>query len=38
MPSTYNRLVPDVTSLRRLGWQAEVSPREGFKRMIEAYQ
>lgn len=38
MPSTYNRLVPDVTSLRSLGWQAEVSPREGFKRMIEAYQ
>lgn len=38
MPSTYSRLVPDVARLRDLGWQAEVSPREGFKRMIEAYE
>lgn len=38
MPSTFARLVPDVTRLRELGWRADVLPEEGFKRMIEACQ
>jgi UDP-glucuronate decarboxylase len=36
IPSAYNRLVPDTGRLEALGWQAEVGPVKGFKRMIEA--
>ena len=36
MQSTYNRLVPDVSRLEALGWRAEVTPEQGFRRMIEA--
>lgn len=38
LPSAYSRLVPDVTRLAALGWQANVGPAEGFRRMIEAYR
>lgn len=38
MPSGYNRLVPDTARLESLGWKAEVTPAQGFKRMIEALQ
>jgi UDP-glucuronate decarboxylase len=38
MPSSYNRLVPDVSRLAALGWRAEVDPASGFRRMIEACQ
>jgi UDP-glucuronate decarboxylase len=38
MPSAYNRLVPDTARLESLGWKAEVTPAQGFKRMIEALQ
>lgn len=38
IPSAYNRLVPDTTRLESLGWKAEVTPQDGFKRMIEANQ
>lgn len=38
MPSAYNRLVPDTTRLESLGWKAEVTPVQGFKRMIEVHQ
>lgn len=31
-----NRIEPDTTRLQALGWNAEVIPAEGFKRMIEA--
>lgn len=37
VPSPYSRLVPDVTRLQSLGWSPEVSPAEGFKRMITAH-
>lgn len=37
LASTFNRLVPDVSRLRALGWNVEVSPAQGFFRMIEAY-
>lgn len=33
--STVNRIVPDTTRLQSLGWRAEVTPAQGFKRMIE---
>jgi UDP-glucuronate decarboxylase len=33
--STINRIVPDTARLRSLGWRAEVTPSQGFKRMIE---
>jgi UDP-glucuronate decarboxylase len=33
--STVNRIVPDTARLQSLGWRAEVTPAEGFKRMIE---
>lgn len=38
MASAFNRLVPDTTRLESLGWKAEVTPAQGFKRMIEAIQ
>ena len=33
--STVNRIVPDTSRLRSLGWQPEVAPKQGFSRMIE---
>jgi UDP-glucuronate decarboxylase len=36
-PSTFQRLVPSVDRLKALGWRAKVSPRQGFRRMIDAY-
>lgn len=33
--STVNRIVPDTARLQALGWRAEVTPAQGFKRMIE---
>lgn len=33
--STVNRIVPDTARLQALGWRAEVTPVQGFKRMIE---
>lgn len=38
LPSAYNRLVPDTTRLESLGWKADITPIQGFKRMIEAHQ
>lgn len=37
IPSTYTRLIPNVARLHALGWQAKVTPSEGFKRMIRGY-
>ena len=37
LASTFNRLVPDVSRLKTLGWYAEVTPAQGFFRMIEAF-
>ncbi|MBV8635066.1 MAG: NAD-dependent epimerase/dehydratase family protein [Burkholderiaceae bacterium] len=37
MQSIYNRLVPDVSRLESLGWEPEVRPAEGFRRMIAAH-
>jgi UDP-glucuronate decarboxylase len=36
-PSTFHRLVPSVGQLESLGWRAKISPPEGFRRMIDAY-
>ena len=36
MPSAYSRLVPDVSRLQQLGWQALIDPAVGFKRMVES--
>jgi len=36
--STLSRLVPDSGRLSALGWEAYISPAEGFRRMIEAYK
>jgi UDP-glucuronate decarboxylase len=36
LPSSYSRLAPEVSRLTELGWQAEVLPAAGFRRMIEA--
>jgi UDP-glucuronate decarboxylase len=33
--SAVNRIVPDTARLQALGWRAEVTPAQGFKRMIE---
>lgn len=38
VPGNSNRLVPVVSLLNALGWQAKISPATGFKRMIEALQ
>jgi UDP-glucuronate decarboxylase len=35
--STVSRLIPSVERLRLLGWEAQVSPSEGFRRMIDVY-
>lgn len=35
--SPYSRLIPDVTLLKSLGWEAKINPKIGFQRMIEAY-
>jgi UDP-glucuronate decarboxylase len=37
IPSAYSRLVPDVSRLTALGWQARIDPAAGFRRMMEAY-
>lgn len=37
LPSAYNRLVPDTSRLESLGWQADITPPIGFRRMIEAH-
>ena len=37
MTSTFSRLIPDVTQLSSLGWSAQVTPTQGFRRMIEAH-
>lgn len=36
LPSTYSRLVPDVSRLAGLGWQPLIDPENGFRRMLEA--
>jgi UDP-glucuronate decarboxylase len=38
LPSVCSRMSPDVTRLNSLGWNPDVMPPEGFRRMIEAYQ
>ena len=38
LSSAYSRLIPNVTRLLSLGWSADISPSQGFKRMIEAHQ
>ena len=37
LTSTFSRLIPDVRRLSSLGWSAQVSPPQGFRRMIEAH-
>jgi UDP-glucuronate decarboxylase len=37
LTSTFSRLIPDVTQLSSLGWSAQVTPTQGFRRMIEAH-
>ena len=36
LTSTFSRLIPDIQRLSSLGWSAQVTPHEGFRRMIEA--
>ena len=36
LTSTFSRLIPDVRRLSSLGWSAQVTPHQGFRRMIEA--
>jgi dTDP-glucose 4,6-dehydratase len=36
VPDHGSRLVPEVSRLKALGWQAHIGPAAGFKRMIEA--
>lgn len=38
LPSPYSVLIPDVTRLHDLGWQAKISPSLGFRRTIEAFR
>ena len=38
LTSTFHRLMPDVSSLRSLGWRPRTTPAVGFRRMIGAYQ
>jgi UDP-glucuronate decarboxylase len=38
LASTFQRLMPDVSALRALGWQPRTTPEAGFRRMIGAYQ
>ncbi len=35
LPSSVNRLLPDISRLQRLGWQPHVGAEEGFRRLIE---
>jgi dTDP-glucose 4,6-dehydratase len=35
LTSTFSRLIPDVRRLSSLGWSAQVTPQQGFRRMIE---
>ncbi len=37
LASTFSRLIPDIHRLSSLGWSAQVTPLEGFRRMIEAH-
>lgn len=37
MASTLSRLTPNVGRLSQLGWNAQVDPHQGFRRMIDAY-
>jgi UDP-glucuronate decarboxylase len=37
LTSTFSRLIPDIQRLSSLGWSAQVTPHEGFRRMIEAH-
>lgn len=36
LASTFSRLIPDIGRLQALGWSAQVTPAQGFRRMIEA--
>jgi len=36
LTSTFSRLIPDVRRLSSLGWTAQITPQQGFRRMIEA--
>jgi dTDP-glucose 4,6-dehydratase len=36
LASTFSRLIPNVERLCALGWQPQVTPPQGFRRMIEA--
>ena len=38
IPSEFIHLIPDVTKLNALGWNAKIEPVIGFRRMIEAYK
>ncbi len=38
MPSPFNRLVPDISRLRALGWEPKIGAAEGFRRFIESIQ
>ena len=38
IPSEFLHLIPDVTKLNALGWNAKIEPVIGFRRMIEAYK
>ena len=35
LASPFNRLIPDISRLRALGWQPTISAAEGFRRFIE---
>jgi UDP-glucuronate decarboxylase len=37
LTSAFNRLIPDVQRLSSLCWSAQVTPQDGFRRMIEAH-
>ncbi|TGN39967.1 NAD-dependent epimerase/dehydratase family protein [Marinobacter confluentis] len=37
LKSTFNRLIPDIANLSRIGWKPLVAPEMGFRRMIESY-
>lgn len=38
LASPLSRLIPDVSRLTQLGWTPTVSPKEGFGRMLNAYE
>lgn len=35
LPSPFNRLIPDISRLRALGWQPRISAADGFRRFID---